>query len=62
MQNTLQLQLTDKMTTELDKFQAEIDKKFVHFNEELTNFKPTVAEQLDAKFKLVEDNFYKLTF
>ena len=32
--NTLQLQLTDQMTTELDKFQADIDKKFVCFNDE----------------------------
>ena len=58
--NTLQLQLTDKMTTELNKFQAYIDNKFVHFNEELTDFKSTVTEQLDAKFKLVNDNFKTL--
>ena len=58
--NTLQLQLTDKMTTELNKFQADIDNKFVHFNEELTDFKSTVTEQLDAKFKLVNDEFNAL--
>ena len=58
--NTLQLQLTDKMTTELNKFQADIDKKFVHFNEDLTDFKSTATEQLDAKFKLVDDDFNAL--
>ena len=58
--NMLQLQLTDKMTTELDKFQADIDKKFVYFTEELTAFKSTVTEQLDAKFKLVDANFNTL--
>ena len=58
--NTLQLQLTDKMTTEMNKFQADIDNKFVHLNEELTDFKSTVTEQLDAKFKLVNDDFNAL--
>ena len=58
--NTLQLQLTDKMTTEMNKFQADIDNKFVHFNKELTDFKSTVTEQLDAKFKLVNDDFNAL--
>ena len=58
--NTFQLQLTDKMTTELNKFQADIDKKFAHFNEELTDFKSTVTKQLDAKFKLFDDDFNAL--
>ena len=58
--NTLQLQLTDKMTTEMNKFQADIDNEFVHLNEELTDFKSTVTEQLDAKFKLVNDDFNAL--
>ena len=58
--NTFQLQLTDKMTTEMNKFQADIDNKFVHFNEELTDFKSTVTEQLDAKFKLVNYEFNAL--
>ena len=48
------------MTTELDKFQAGIDKKFIHFNEELTDSKSSVIEQLDTKFKLVDDNFKTL--
>ena len=55
--NTPELQRTDKLTTELDKFQAYREKKFVHFNEELTDFKSTVTEQLDTKFKLVDDKF-----
>ena len=48
------------MTTELNKFQADIDKKFVHFNVELTDFKSTVTDQLDSKFKLVDDDFNAL--
>ena len=57
--NTLQLQLTDKMTTELDQFQTDIDNKFVHLNEELTDFKSTLTKMPNSYWLMITSKHWK---